>query len=269
MCTALNRRDKKETRTAIYINNHTRSNTKTNTHTCTLWSLAISALILPATSYACPLQTLAKEILASHCSHVAEKQNQLLTLLKATHTADLSDSRLCDEIIDALEVAQTFPVLTKNKKTLDAAQRLLQHTPGFFPLLRHILVTADTPADAKGPLFVLERAVDCAHHHGTIRALSAEKQINNGLRGVFDIITDHVWIKCKNVNWKKLPLHVNNLKRVTELQEQFFTLKKLADEHNREHGADDVTFVVSSKTAIPESWQEWFAVHNIAYWQEA
>ncbi len=250
---------------------------------------AINILLLPTISYTCPLQTLAKGILAQHCSQVVEKQQQLLAQLKETHDADLNNALLRDTLIDALEKNDTFPVLTNNKQTVDTAIRLFSNTPGFLPILRHILVTVDAPNDAKGSLYLLERAIDFAPH-GEIQALSTEKQVllpiemtkieqakksppeaeqeNPLIRGVVDIVTARVWVKCKNINWNKLPLHVKNLARVTELKEQFLTLQQLADEYNATHTEDDVTFVVSSKTAIPASWKAWFDDHIIAYWQQ-
>ena len=134
----------------------------------------VSALLMPMASYACPLQSLSKEILAPHCSQVVEKQHQLIALIKETRDADLHNARLCDTIIDALEKNGTFPILADNKKTIDTAIKLLGNTPGFLPILRHILVTVDMPNDAKGPLYLLERAIEFAPH-GQIRALSTEK----------------------------------------------------------------------------------------------
>ncbi len=242
-------------------------------------------VVSPIASLSSPaLHSLTKEIMRPYCSHVAKKQHALLTLLKETRP-NLSDATICDPIIDALEKDNTFPMLEQNKNTLAQAMHTLNTIPGFYLILRHILVTIDNPDDAKGPLYVLERAT-AMERLGCVTELRAEKRMGmqeetsthasgccsepteSVQRGIFDIVSKTVWIKCKNINWQHYPVHAKHLDRVTELREQFLTLQDIVDNHNKRNETD-ILFVVSSKNDIPESWQKWLDQHHIAYFEQA
>ncbi len=168
--------------------------------------------------------------------------------------------RMCRRINE-----HTAPQIIQNRKLLTEAVSLFYATRGFDDVLDSACDMAHIPP-GKGFLWEIERALYLQCAGTTIDAFGGKLPTTEPHREhVFDLITRHSWIECKNIVWPKTPY---GSQRAHKLIQQLSYQSELINKHNR-LAQQHITHEINSKQSMPQAWKRWCAQHDIQVYEHA